>query len=351
MISRRAVLVVILALATPVPAAPDRAEGTAPVGSAFTYQGELSNAGAPASGPYDFSFGLFTDPTAAEQVGSTILRDEVDVAQGLFTVELDFGFGAFDGDQLWLQVGVRPGADTNPHTLLVPRQKLTATPYAVQARFVAPGAVGALEIDATQVQVRVSGTCPAGSQIIAVGQNGSVTCGPAGGGACYTHWGDTTCAAGYSAVVAGRTGGLEHFTATGGSAAPSLECISGTAPTVQAFAGTYNNRMFRGNLDGSGMDEIAANCAVCCTGGCYTAWSSSTCATGYTAVYVGRAGGIEAYSSAHRQESQCIDGGAAASTTYPTGYSTRIFRHRPPAGGGANGMDQVANTCAVCCKQ
>jgi len=48
------------------------------------------------------------------------------VANGLFTAPLDFGAGAFDGDARWLQIGVEGNT-------LTPRQKLTATPYALFA--------------------------------------------------------------------------------------------------------------------------------------------------------------------------------------------------------------------------
>ena len=34
-----------------------------PLGSAFTYQGQLADVGIPATGNYDFQFGLFDAPT------------------------------------------------------------------------------------------------------------------------------------------------------------------------------------------------------------------------------------------------------------------------------------------------
>ena len=51
------------------------------------------------------------------------------VVDGNFSVELDFG-DVFDGRALWLQVGVRPGASIGIYTTLIPRQALTAAPYA-----------------------------------------------------------------------------------------------------------------------------------------------------------------------------------------------------------------------------
>jgi hypothetical protein len=42
-------------------------------GTAFTYQGYLTDLGAPAQDEYDFNFGLFDDPETGVQVGGTSL--------------------------------------------------------------------------------------------------------------------------------------------------------------------------------------------------------------------------------------------------------------------------------------
>jgi len=80
-------------------ARPPTAPFAAPVGTAFTYQGYLADGGAPADGFYDFQFMLYDDPGAGAPVGSTVTKDNVDVAEGYFTVELDFGI-VFDGTAL-----------------------------------------------------------------------------------------------------------------------------------------------------------------------------------------------------------------------------------------------------------
>jgi hypothetical protein len=104
-----------------------------PVGTAFTYQGRLADAGAPASGPYDLSFALYDAESGGGQVGTTVAMEDVLVSEGLFTLSLDFGAGAFDGDKRWLEIGVRPGASTGAFTTLGQRQELTPTPNAINS--------------------------------------------------------------------------------------------------------------------------------------------------------------------------------------------------------------------------
>jgi hypothetical protein len=113
-----------------------RSAGAAPMGTVFTYQGRLIDANSVADGPYDFQFKLYDANIAGAQKGITINNGEVDVIDGYFTVALDFGSGIFDGNDRWLEIGVRAGEldDPNAYTLLSPRQKLTATPYALYAK-------------------------------------------------------------------------------------------------------------------------------------------------------------------------------------------------------------------------
>jgi len=92
----------------------------------------LVDNGSPASGAYDFQFELFDALSGGSQAGGTVTKDDVAVSDGRFTVELDFG-SVFDGTALWLAIGVRPGASTDSFTDLIPRQPLTAVPYAITA--------------------------------------------------------------------------------------------------------------------------------------------------------------------------------------------------------------------------
>ena len=99
------------------------------VGTAFTYQGRLTDGGIPANGVYDFGFELQDAPLSGNQIAAIYVQD-VQVTDGLFTAELDFG-QVFDGTALWLKILVRPGNSTGGYTALAPLQSLTASPYAL----------------------------------------------------------------------------------------------------------------------------------------------------------------------------------------------------------------------------
>ncbi len=68
---------------------PVQAQRPAPeaaVGSAFTYQGYLSDGGVPAEGVYDFRFVLYNADVGGAQVGAILTLDDVVVMEGRFTV-------------------------------------------------------------------------------------------------------------------------------------------------------------------------------------------------------------------------------------------------------------------------
>lgn len=98
-------------------------------GTAITYQGRLTDGGIPANGNYDFQFILLN--AATNQVGAPLTNAPVAVSNGLFTVSLDFGYGAFDGSARRLEIGVRPEGSVAPYTILNPLQQILPAPYAV----------------------------------------------------------------------------------------------------------------------------------------------------------------------------------------------------------------------------
>src|SRR5882672_1919866 len=107
----------------------------APLGTAFTYQGRLIDGAIPANGNYDLKFALYDGSTGGVLVGtpSTITLAPVAVTNGLFAVTLDFGTAAFGGDGRWLEIAVRTNGSVSAHTILTPRQQVTAAPYALFA--------------------------------------------------------------------------------------------------------------------------------------------------------------------------------------------------------------------------
>lgn len=134
----------------------------AALGTAFTYQGRLTDDGGPVSGACDFQFSLFEAADGGSQVGSTQTRPNVTVSSGLFTAELngggEFGPTAFTGQARWLAIAVRCPAGSGSFTTLSPRQPLTAAPYALFSP--SSGSTQALN------GYPVSGAAPAGGQVL-----------------------------------------------------------------------------------------------------------------------------------------------------------------------------------------
>jgi hypothetical protein len=106
-----------------------------PVGTAFTYQGRLNDGGSPANGTYDFLFYMY-DAQSDGNFLSNYGVPNLTVTDGYFTVQLDFGSGAFTGEARWLEILVRESGQAD-YTTLSPRVPLLAVPYAHSLR---PGA-------------------------------------------------------------------------------------------------------------------------------------------------------------------------------------------------------------------
>ena len=202
-------------------------------GTAFTYQGRLDVGGAPATGVYDFQFNLYGVGSSGVPVFGGITHNGQTVSNGLFTVTLDF-LNSFPGADRWLEISVKtngaPAFDT-----LTPRQKLTATPYAITAGNVT-GAVPASQLSGTIAAARLPGSVVTNN---ASGLNlaGSFT----GNGA------------GLSNVNAATLNGLTgaNFWQTNGNLNAN--------PTNGAFVGTRDNLPLEAKVNGSRALRLEPN--------------------------------------------------------------------------------------------
>lgn len=114
---RIAALGLLMALALAVPPA-------YAIESGFTYEGFLFDADpiGPATGAYDFEFRL--EDESGSPIGATVTLEDVPVRAGVFSVELDFGPGAFSEEDRYLQIAVRRGAQTSAFKTLMPRSAI-----------------------------------------------------------------------------------------------------------------------------------------------------------------------------------------------------------------------------------
>lgn len=109
----------------------------APLGNAFTYQGRLVNNGQAVNGTADVRFRLWDALQNGAPVSPTFELsgvNAVNVAGGLFTAEVGFDPTEYDGSDVFLEIAVRSPAGVGGYVTLTPRQRLAATPYALQTR-------------------------------------------------------------------------------------------------------------------------------------------------------------------------------------------------------------------------
>lgn len=183
------------------------AEGAAALSTAFTYQGRLTDdAGDPVDGSCTFTFELYDAPTGGSPSG--VANTSADVVDGFFTVQLDFGETAFDGDDRYLDVAVDCG---DGETAFAERQPLTPAPYARYAASAPWGGITGIPAEIADgdddttynagfgltltgaqfdvltdtIQQRVDGGCEPGQAIRNIAADGTVTC-EAGAGSGYS---------------------------------------------------------------------------------------------------------------------------------------------------------------------
>jgi hypothetical protein len=128
-------------------------------GTAFNYQGQLSNGGAPANGSFDVRFAVYDAVTNGIRVSAWRTNSAVPVSNGLFAVTLDFGPGLFTGTNYWLDIAVK-ATNVTAFTSLVPRQPILPVPYAVFANGASNvlGPVAATQLSGTVGSSQIAGT-------------------------------------------------------------------------------------------------------------------------------------------------------------------------------------------------
>jgi len=150
-------------------------------GTAFTYQGVLSQSGAAVNGSNDLTFTLYNASSGGATVGTSNVFNDLVISNGLFTVTLNFGASAFDGTARWLEIAARPGASTGGYTNLAPRTPITPTPYAIYAGSAnATNLVGTVQsANLSGVALLAGGNALTGNQTVTSGSVGIGTTSPA----------------------------------------------------------------------------------------------------------------------------------------------------------------------------
>jgi len=192
----------------------------ADLGSGFTYQGRLTDSSGTVNDLCDFKFSLYGSETGTDQIDQTLVFNNEVVSDGYFTIEtLDFNASSFDGNQRFLEIDVACPTGSGAFEKLSPRQEINPTPYAIYAVRTAwtgiqglPGDFadgdiswseisdvpvdlldgdqdttyisgnglelvgGTFHVLTSTIQSRVTETCPVGSSIRVIHEDGTVLC-------------------------------------------------------------------------------------------------------------------------------------------------------------------------------
>lgn len=217
----------------------------APLSRVWTYQGQLKLGGVPLTGTADFEFELWDACAAGVLVAAAAPQPgNVSVVNGFFTVSLDFGANAFNGDARCLAVSVRSPAGGGAFTPLSERQPITVAPYALQTRGIFVEETGDVGI----------GTTSPDAKLEVVGSGDTLRVGSA------NSW-FRMSTAGNSRMGLGDGSGSEAGFISGGHNAASANVLSIAACTNAGSCPTFTTFHESGNV-GIGDSTPAATLTV-----------------------------------------------------------------------------------------
>ena len=101
--------------------------------SYFQFNGFLVEQGVPVYGHYDLEFTLYDTPNDVNLVASPIIIKDVNVIDGHYSVELDFGAGLFGSQTRWLEIWKKSAGSEDSYEMSGQREKLSPVPYSLYA--------------------------------------------------------------------------------------------------------------------------------------------------------------------------------------------------------------------------
>ncbi len=256
----RVVLQISLALALAAALGSTVADGAVPTTIGFSARLVDETSGQAVTGTHRIGFALYD----AETGGTALWQDtgEVTVDDGVLSTEIGRGraldASVFDGRKLWLSV-------TLDDVTMEPRMAVDSVPYAIRA-----GAADSVDgLDGADLQKRVTGTCTSGNFVIAVNENGTVTCAPDLSGT-----GDVTAVFAGTGLQGGGNSGdimlsltqtclMNQILKWNGSAwVCSADAGTGTAGDITAVTVGTAGGLVGGGLNGDVALTLLTNCAV-----------------------------------------------------------------------------------------
>jgi hypothetical protein len=248
-------------------------------GTAFTYQGRLSDGATPANGIYELTFALYTNGSSGTAIAGPLTNSTI-VSNGLFTVLIDFGTGVFTGASTWLEIATRTNGG-GAFSTLTPRQALTPSPNSIYAEGVAAAGIygtltdGQLPANLARLNVPNTASQATGVPVITSGFITSANVTYGGSGYVTPPTVTVNASVGSGAIItAGISGGsvvVLNVLSAGSGYTSGATLTIGPPPSngYQVFASTNyfvnanfltnGNNVFAGSLNGNATTATSAN--------------------------------------------------------------------------------------------